>query len=39
MRCSQEDLMGIGALSIGYEAEGGNHSPKPRKPDYYKIVK
>ena len=35
----QEDLMGIGALSIGYEAEGGNHSPKPRKPDYYKIVK
>ena len=35
----QEDLMGIGALSIGYEAEGGSHSPKPRKPDYYKIVK
>ena len=25
----QEDLMGIGALSIGYEAEGGSHSPKP----------
>ena len=35
----QEDLMGIGALSIGYEAEGGSHAPKPRKPDYYKIVK
>ena len=35
----QEDLMGIGALSIGYEAEGGSHSPKPRKADYYKIVK
>lgn len=35
----QEDLMGIGALSIGYEAEGGAHAPKPRKPDYYKIVK
>ena len=35
----QEDLMGIGALSIGYEAEGGIHAPKPRKPDYYKIVK
>ncbi len=31
--------MGIGALSIGYEAEGGSHSPKPRKADYYKIVK
>ena len=35
----QEDLMGIGALSIGYEAEGCSHAPKPRKPDYYKIVK
>ena len=35
----QDDLMGIGALSIGYEAEGGSRSPKPRKPDYYKIVK
>ena len=35
----QENLMGIGALSIGYEAEGGSHSQKPRKPDYYKIVK
>ena len=35
----EEDLMGIGALSIGYEAEGGSHAPKPRKPDYYKVVK
>lgn len=35
----QDDLMGIGALSIGYEAEGGSHAPKPRKSDYYKIVK
>ncbi len=26
--------MGIGALSIGYEAEGGSHTPKPRKPDF-----
>ena len=34
----QEDLMGIGALSIGYEAEGGSHAPKPRQPDYYKNV-
>ena len=34
-----DDLMGIGALSIGYEAEGGSHAPKHRKPDYYKIVK
>ena len=34
-----DDLMGIGALSIGYEAEGGSHAPKPRKPDYYKVVK
>lgn len=34
-----ENLMGVGALSIGYEAEGGSRSPKPRKPDYYKIVK
>jgi len=33
------DLMGVGALSIGYEAEGGSHAPKPRKPDYYRIVK
>ena len=35
----KEDLMGIGALSIGYEAEGGSHTPKPRKTDYYKVVK
>ena len=35
----EEDLMGIGALSIGYEAEGGSHAPKSRKPDYYKVVK
>ena len=34
-----ENLMGIGALSIGYEAEGGSYAPKPRKPDYYKVVK
>ena len=34
-----DNLMGIGALSIGYEAEGGSHTPKPRKPDYYKVVK
>ena len=35
----QEDLMGIGALSIGYEAEGGSHAPKPRKLNYYQILK
>ena len=31
----QEDLMGIGVLSIGYEAEGGSHAP--RKPDYFRV--
>jgi nitroreductase len=35
----QDNLMGIGALSIGYEAEGGSKAPKPRKADYYKIIK
>jgi hypothetical protein len=29
----QEDLMGIGALSIDYDAEGDSHAPKPQKPD------
>ncbi len=34
-----EGLMGVGALSLGYEEEGGTHAPKPRKTDYYKVVK
>lgn len=34
-----EGLVGIGALSLGYADEGGTHSPKPRRPDYYKVVK
>ena len=31
--------LGIDALSIGYEAQGGSHTPKPRKQDYYKVDK
>ena len=32
-------LVGVGALALGYGAEGGAHAPKPRKADYYKVVK
>lgn len=33
-----DGLMGIGALSIGYD-NGGTHGPKPRKADYTRILK
>lgn len=34
-----DGLVGIGALSLGYEETGGAHAPKPRKEDYCKVVK
>lgn len=33
-----EGLMGIGALALGYPA-GNPGQPKPRKPDYYRIIR
>lgn len=33
-----DGLAGIGALSLGY-AEGEPHEAKPRKPDYYRVIK
>ena len=33
-----EGLVGIGALALGYP-EGEPAQPKPRKPDYYRIIK
>lgn len=34
-----EGVIGIGALALGYEDEGGSHAPAPRKKDYYRIIK
>lgn len=34
-----DGLIGVGALSLGYGIEGGTHTPKPRKADYYRVVK
>lgn len=34
-----DGLVGIGALSLGYGIEGGTHAPKPRKADYFRVVK
>lgn len=33
-----DGLMGIGALALGYPAEAPGQ-PKPRKPDYYRIIR
>ena len=33
-----DGLIGIGALALGYP-EGEPAQPKPRKPDYYRIIK
>ena len=33
-----EGLMGVGALSLGYPAQPGKE-PKPRKENYYRIIK
>ena len=33
-----EGLMGIGALSLGYP-EGEAAPAKPRKPDYFRVIK
>lgn len=32
-----EGLMGVGALALGYPASEGH--AKPRKPDYYRVIK
>jgi nitroreductase len=34
----EEGLVGVGALSLGYAASYP-HTVKPRKPDYYRIIK
>lgn len=34
-----DGLMGVGALSLGYAAEGAIHEPKPRKEGYFRIIK
>lgn len=34
-----DGLVGVGALALGYGADGGAHAPKSRKTDYYKVVK
>ena len=34
-----EGLVGVGALSLGYAEDGGSHEPKPRKKDYYRVIK
>jgi nitroreductase len=33
-----EGLVGIGALALGY-ADGAAHAPKPRKKDYFRVIK
>ena len=33
-----DGLMGIGALSLGY-ADGEPKEPKPRKEDYYRVIR
>ena len=33
-----DGLMGVGALSLGY-ADGPLDEPKPRKEDYFRIIK
>jgi len=34
-----DGLIGIGALALGYPAEGGIHEPKPRKEGYARVIK
>lgn len=34
-----DGLIGIGALSIGYPAEGGIHAAKPRKEGYMRLIR
>lgn len=34
-----DGLIGIGALALGYEAQGGSINPSPRKEKYYRIIK
>ena len=33
-----EGLVGIGAISLGYPAKASD-APKPRKIDYYRVIK
>lgn len=34
-----DGLIGIGALSIGFPAEGGTHAAKPRKEGYARVIR
>lgn len=34
-----DGLIGIGALALGYPADGGVHEPKPRKEGYARVIK